>query len=180
MTTKMKLKICELRYEGKSIHEIAGAIGLTYQAVSNFLSMLPKNTGKRSYPKLEMETILLVCSDYINGYAIAEITEMRGVSQHDVLSVFWFITSRKPIAVKNSLYPSVSFWMQKHFYSLKDMSVLLDTTPGILREVLAGKRHMSYSLATKIRDVTSIPLHIIFNISEDKLAEMISEAKNYG
>lgn len=165
MNNGIKRKICLLRLDGLSIHEIAEIVGTTYQTVSNYLRKLPKNNEQlitNPYEVMEEKVVHAICTDYIQGRSVAEIANNRGLSLDSVYSVFWFITARKPIAVKKSVYPCISEWMRKNFVSLKNMAEMIGTTPSNLGHVLSGKKHMSKEMVISIRDVTKIPLHVIF------------------
>lgn len=162
MTKSMKVEICELRLEGKSMRDIAQIKSCAHQSVHKFLNTLPKKDGRFERPDMDKETFLSICSDYIQGTSIAEISSVRGVSQKSIYAMFYFLNMRKPVGIRKSAYPTITDWMRKNSCTPSDMARRLNMPVSALSQILKGVRHPSFETGLAIRELTGVPFHEMF------------------
>lgn len=163
MTYDEKLTICRLRLEGKSISEIAGEVGFSYQAIYNFLRKLPSVTRTvRTKPSWSNKRVMSLCADYLSGASVSTLASFYKMKEQEILEIFAYFTEKRPSVIRNSMYPVLTDWIRLNGYTLKSFAAELDMTPNKLSRIFNGQGHMRYETAVKIRDFTGIPFSRIY------------------
>lgn len=159
-----RMRICVMRFEGKSISQIGKAFGVTKQTILNFLKSLPHSERETIIrPDFTTELVTDICSDYFQGMKFPALAEKYAIPEADIADLFSYFSARKLSSSRTKYYPALAKWMRQHSYSNALMAKELDIPVYKFCNIVGGYEHMRYDLAERICGMTGLTMSELFS-----------------
>ena len=166
---ELRKRVLTLRMDGYSIRTIGEMVDCCYQSIANYLRSL-QTSGKYSaremapYHEMAPDEIERFCDACVKADGIAkEIIRLSELPEEKVFAALDYVTTRKPMPCRDSVYPKVAKWMRHHCVTMYIFSDEIGIPQTKLRALMSGKEHISIELAEKINKLTGLSMTDIFS-----------------
>lgn len=168
-STDMKKRVLMLRLDGYSIRTVGEMVECCYQSIANFLRSL-ENSGKygsrqmapyHNLSKKEMENFCDACA--MSDGTVEDVVRLGDLPKEKVLSALDYVTTRKPMPCRDSVYPKVAEWMRHNCVTMRIFADDIGVSQTFFRDLMSGREHMTMEVAEKINKYTNLPISDIFS-----------------